>query len=300
MRSLRAFLSVARMDAGKTAGRTVGKYLRYIHFRDSIQRGDEGSGLGGLVRYVAHRERISPDGRLFTTDRTVRDPERRALAAYISRSVRDIAGRPGRPQTAAYRFVLSPEDAHGLDLRGLTREVMLQLERDAGSRLFWIAAEHRNTAHPHVHILLAARLEREPGTFHGAKITRERLARLKLTMGREIRRQRGALELGVELGTSPARSAGPPGRSMTPDHRRHRPRSRTMQIQTPNTDPLRWRERRPRQRVRRGLGWYPLGRALGRLAYRYRLHVEREEREEMRRRARSERTSWEREWEAYE
>jgi len=299
VRSLRAFLSVGRIDAGTTAGRTVGKYLRYIHFRDPIQRGDEGSGLDGLVRYVAHRERLWPEGRLFTTDRTVGDPERRALAAYVSRSVRDLAGRRGRPQTAAYRFVLSPEDAHGLDLRRLTREVMLQLERDAGRRLYWIAAEHRNTAHPHVHILLAARLEREPGSFRGVKITRQRLARMKLVMGRGIQRQRGALELGLEPGPSPARSAGPPGRRMSADHWRRTPRNRT-QIQTLKTDPLRWRERRASQRKRRGLDWYPLGRALGRLAARYRQHVEREEREEMRRRERSERTNWEREWEAYE
>ena len=288
MRSLRAFLSVARIDARPGAARIVGTYLRYIHSRDQVQRGDEGNGLAGLASYVTHRERPSPEARLFTTNRTVGDPERRTLAAYVGRSVREITGRPGRPLTAAYRFVLSPEDARGLDLRHLTRQVMSQLERDAGASPPWVAAEHRNTAHPHVHILLAARLEVGPGVFRGLRITRPRLERMKLAMGQEIRRQRGDRELGREVEAVPGRT-------------RHADRRLQTRAQAFKSDPLRWRVRRANPGRHRGLSWYPLDRALGRLAAHYRREMERLERQEMRRRSGSGRGNHqEREWEVFE
>lgn len=54
-----------------------------------------------------------------------------------------------------FRFIVSPEDAGDLaDLRTTTRELMAQAERDLGTRLDWIAVDHWNTDHPHVHILI--------------------------------------------------------------------------------------------------------------------------------------------------
>jgi hypothetical protein len=74
---------------------------------------------------------------------------------------------------------------------------MKQLEEDAGPGGIgpWFGAEHRNTAHHHVHIVLAARRELEPGQFQALVITRSRLQRMKEAVGREIEGQRG-LELG--------------------------------------------------------------------------------------------------------
>ncbi len=56
----------------------------------------------------------------------------------------------------AHRLMLSPpEDLRPDDLRDFTRHVLRELERDKGQRLHWVAVEHRNTAHPHVHVVLA-------------------------------------------------------------------------------------------------------------------------------------------------
>jgi len=56
----------------------------------------------------------------------------------------------------AHRLMLSPpEDMRPDDLRDFTRHVLRELERDKGLALHWVAVEHRNTDHPHVHIVLA-------------------------------------------------------------------------------------------------------------------------------------------------
>jgi type IV secretory pathway VirD2 relaxase len=59
-----------------------------------------------------------------------------------------------------FRFMVSPEDASQLaDLRQTTRELMAQAERDLGTRLDWVAVDHWNTAHPHVHVLIRGKTQ---------------------------------------------------------------------------------------------------------------------------------------------
>ena len=54
-----------------------------------------------------------------------------------------------------FRFIVSPEDAARLeDLRATTRQLMERAERELGTRLDWIAVDHWNTDHPHVHVLV--------------------------------------------------------------------------------------------------------------------------------------------------
>jgi type IV secretory pathway VirD2 relaxase len=54
-----------------------------------------------------------------------------------------------------FRFIVSPEDAGALaDLKATTRELMAQAEKDLGTRLDWVAADHWNTEHPHIHVLV--------------------------------------------------------------------------------------------------------------------------------------------------
>ncbi|PZR34109.1 DUF3363 domain-containing protein [Caulobacter segnis] len=54
-----------------------------------------------------------------------------------------------------FRFIVSPEDSAALaDLRAATRDLMAQAEVDLGTRLDWVAVDHWNTDHPHVHILI--------------------------------------------------------------------------------------------------------------------------------------------------
>lgn len=54
-----------------------------------------------------------------------------------------------------FRFIVSPEDGTELaSLRDFTRDLMAQAGRDLGTELDWVAVEHWNTEHPHVHVLV--------------------------------------------------------------------------------------------------------------------------------------------------
>jgi type IV secretory pathway VirD2 relaxase len=59
-----------------------------------------------------------------------------------------------------FRFIISPEDGAELgDLKTFTRELMLDVERDLGTRLDWAAVDHWNTDNPHVHVLIRGRAD---------------------------------------------------------------------------------------------------------------------------------------------
>jgi hypothetical protein len=284
VKSTRAILSVQYTPASATVGKAVGGFLRYVHYRDHLQRGEESRGVSGLVRYVAYRDQASPRGRLFTRDGIAGDRDRRELVSYVRRSLESTSRSQvdGDRVRAVYRFVLSPEDARGLDLRQLARETIGQLERDAGGVPPWIAAEHRNTAHPHVHIVMAARREVSPGHFRGVQVTRQRLARMKAVMGREIERQRSdrqpQLPLESRLLEGSRHPAGDRNRDLA-----FRLQLEPVHARLARHDPFRWQQPRVQQRQHVGLNWHPIRSLFARLAAHHRREMEREEREVMRR-----------------
>ena len=200
MRSARSVLALRYTPVSVAGGvrKAVGGFLRYVQFRDQHVEPEKG-GLDAYMRYVAHRDRTSPGGRIFGTPED-RELDRRRFVSYVARSVKDlepnwVPGRDGKlvdRQRAVYTFVLSPEDWRGLELRRVARAAMKQLEADAGTGGIgpWFAAEHRNTAHHHVHIVLAARRELAPGKFSTLVINRQRLQRMKDAIALEIDRQR--------------------------------------------------------------------------------------------------------------
>jgi type IV secretory pathway VirD2 relaxase len=54
-----------------------------------------------------------------------------------------------------FRFIVSAEDgAQYQDLKPLTRRLMAQMEADLGTALDWVAVDHLDTGHPHMHIIL--------------------------------------------------------------------------------------------------------------------------------------------------
>jgi hypothetical protein len=61
-----------------------------------------------------------------------------------------------------FKLILSPEFGDRLDLERLTRDVMSAVERDLDLSLEWVAVLHRNTDHPHVHVVLRGVAEGEP------------------------------------------------------------------------------------------------------------------------------------------
>jgi type IV secretory pathway VirD2 relaxase len=101
-------------------------HLRYIQ-RDGISRGGERGQL-----YSANEDRA--DGQ-----------------AFVERGAED------RHQ---FRFIVSPEDGADLtDLTAHTRDLMSRIEADLGTKLDWVAVNHYNNGHPHVHVIVRGKDE---------------------------------------------------------------------------------------------------------------------------------------------
>ncbi len=96
-----------------------------------------------------HEERVLFDARGDVADRTT---ARALLTAAIG------------PKVVFHRLVLSPGRRAGvvrlIDLHTWTRLLLMDLSHDLGQRLVWVAAVHRNTDEPHVHVLLAGAAKR--------------------------------------------------------------------------------------------------------------------------------------------
>lgn len=59
-----------------------------------------------------------------------------------------------------FRFIVSPDDATELsDLRSFTHDLVARMEGDLGTRLDWVAVDHWNTGHPHVHLIVRGRTD---------------------------------------------------------------------------------------------------------------------------------------------
>ena len=220
MRSQRSILAVRYTPVSVAGGvrKAVGGFVRYVQHRDQHLEPDTARPVDAYVRYMAHRDRTSPGGRVFAKDDEL---DRRRFVDYITRSTQGlqpkwVVTRDGKrvdQQRAVYTFILSPEDWRGLDLRSLARTAMQQLEVDTAPSGIgpWFAAEHRNTAHHHVHIVLAARREVAPGRYSTLVVTRARLQRMKDAIALDIERTRD-LERGSrsEKTTPPQRSDSQP------------------------------------------------------------------------------------------
>ena len=105
-------------------------------------------------RSAAHLRYIQRDG-------TSRDGERGQLySATEDRADGDAFVERGKEDRHQFRFIISPEDgADLLDLTAHTRDLMSQIEADLGTKLDWVAVNHYNTGHPHVHVIVRGKDE---------------------------------------------------------------------------------------------------------------------------------------------
>ena len=99
--------------------------------------------LGAHLGYL-RREGVTRDGekaRLFGPETEDADPKAFAESCENDRH--------------HFRFIVSPEDAPEMvDLEGFARELVGQMGKDLGTKLDWVAVDHWNTQHPHVHIIV--------------------------------------------------------------------------------------------------------------------------------------------------
>ena len=170
----RPFVSRVMEAAGKAGG-------RFGSERSGAGRG--GVGRGRAASLNARRAPIRRSRGAVVKAQVVRQgPGRTPLSAHLSYLQRDGASREGTPgamfdargdQADArdfaercegdrhhFRFIVSPDDAAELsDLKAYTRDLMAQAEQDLGTSLDWVAVDHWNTAHPHIHLLVRGRTD---------------------------------------------------------------------------------------------------------------------------------------------
>ncbi|MBZ9937023.1 relaxase/mobilization nuclease and DUF3363 domain-containing protein [Mesorhizobium sp. BR1-1-16] len=99
--------------------------------------------LGTHLTYL-RREGVTRDGenaRLFGSETETAD-----AGAFAGRCEED---------RHHFRFIVSPDDALEMaDLKSFTRDLVGQMEKDLGTRLDWVAVDHWNTEHPHIHLIV--------------------------------------------------------------------------------------------------------------------------------------------------
>ena len=218
----RCFVKV-QFDPGTSGGqvrRAVGGFLRYIQHRDlhpAANAARPTPDVAGLVKYVAYRDKASGRAELFGPEGRSGAKERKDFASFVARSIegsepqlfRTRAGLQMDRRRAVSRFLISPESAQGLDLERLARAAVSRLETDMGvSDLRWIAAIHRNTAHHHVHLVLAGMRQDASGAYRRVDISKPRLAAMKEAIGLESERQRRELTPTKPIESSEASGLG--------------------------------------------------------------------------------------------
>ncbi|MFQ3457171.1 relaxase/mobilization nuclease RlxS [Bradyrhizobium sp. UFLA01-814] len=181
---------------GNRKPRRASSYLRRV--RQSAEKAGAGSPRrsnfsGGRIGRghaqgisLASRGRSKGQRRVVIKARIVRikagDPGAiRAHLRYVQRDGVTRDGEPGELYDAAsdradgkaftersagdrhqFRFIVAPEDSAELsDLKPLIRDLMRLMESDLGTRLDWVAADHFNTGHPHSHVVLRGKDDRE-------------------------------------------------------------------------------------------------------------------------------------------
>lgn len=166
----RPFINQA-LAAAQKAGGTISRTGRLS------PRGGSRLGRGQVAATIAQRGVGNSSRRVVVKGRVVAKAKAKSLGAHLDYLRRDGVTRDGgkgmlfgaegddldHKQFAErcaddrhhFRFIVSPEDAAELDdLKGFTRELMEQAQKDLGTRLDWVAVEHWNTGQPHVHVIV--------------------------------------------------------------------------------------------------------------------------------------------------
>ena len=114
-----------------------------------------------VVRHHARATPLSAHLNYLRREGVTRDGEKAHLFGPESN---DVDGRAfvgcAEEERHHFRFIVSPEDAVDMaDLKNFARDLMVQMEKDLGTKLDWAAVDHWNTDNPHVHIILRGRTD---------------------------------------------------------------------------------------------------------------------------------------------
>jgi type IV secretory pathway VirD2 relaxase len=191
-------LGKIRARGSKQGQRYLHQVLRAVALAGGIQRSSRsprrstfngsrigrGSGIGRVLasrdRYAAYRQR-----RVIIKSRIVKLAGKgirgaQAHLRYIQRDGVTRDGQPGQLYSAdqdqadgktflahsdgdrhQFRFIVSAEDGVEYDdLKPFIRRLMQQMEEDLGTKLDWAAVDHYNTDHPHSHVIVRGKTDR--------------------------------------------------------------------------------------------------------------------------------------------
>jgi type IV secretory pathway VirD2 relaxase len=160
--------AVSRAGPGAQAGSGLGRGRRTLRMaRGQVAAKVAGQALGPKSRRVVIKARLVNLKRAGprSTSTHIRYLEREGVTrdwapGQAYGAVDDVVDthefeERGREDRHQFRFIVSPEDAEDIgELRGFTRQLMDQMERDLGTKLEWIAVDHWDTDNPHTHIVL--------------------------------------------------------------------------------------------------------------------------------------------------
>ena len=201
-RQTHADVPSARLKPGRvrrlTASPSTGSARRLLHLVRSVsraarttamQRNTVRSGAGAAtqfqrraivnVRYSSSRvmgswkahgrylERESAAGNLHTQ-------EHERLGSQSDRPLHSVAEEWHKAgDTRLFKIIISPEDGQAADFRTTSSDMIGALEQRTGERLEWAGIVHRNTDHPHAHIILRGRTQSGTPLFIQPKVIRE-------------------------------------------------------------------------------------------------------------------------------
>lgn len=156
--SRRSTFDGSRIGRGAGVGRVLASRDRYAAYRQRrvIIKSRivklAGKGLKGAqahLRYI-QRDGVTREGEpgeLYSADE-----DRANGKAFLER------GKGDRHQ---FRFIVSAEDGVEYDnLKPFIRRLMSQVEEDLGTKLDWVAVDHYNTGHPHSHVIVRGKTDR--------------------------------------------------------------------------------------------------------------------------------------------
>ena len=155
----RARFDGSRIGRGSGVGRVLASRDVYAAFRQRrvivksriVKLAGKGAAAAGAhLRYIERdgTTREGGRGQLYS-----RDADKVDRKAFLER------GEGDRHQ---FRFIVSPEDGIEYDdLKPLTRQLMERMEEDLGTKLDWVAVDHFNTGHPHTHIVIRGKDDRD-------------------------------------------------------------------------------------------------------------------------------------------
>jgi len=134
-RGQRASIQANRLITSRSRGAVVKARV--------VRHGARGAPLATHLGYL-RREGVTRDGekaRLFGPGTDDADPK-----AFAERCADD---------RHHFRFIVSPDDAIEMaDLKRFTRDLVGEMQKDLGTSLDWVAVDHWNTGHPHVHLIV--------------------------------------------------------------------------------------------------------------------------------------------------